>query len=187
MLKTQNLQSTLDIQSILEGCIIGQKHDQDLLYKKYAPLMFSICLRYAKDYATAEDILQEGFIKVFSRINCYRGTGSFEGWMKRIFINTAIEHYRRSSHYQVIPINECYQFSIDATALQNLLKEDLISMIQSLPEGYRNVFNLYVIDGYNHGEIAKILKISEGTSKSQLARARKALKKRIIKLDEARR
>lgn len=186
MLKTQNLQSTLDVQSLLDGCLSGQKVYQEQLYKSYAPVMFAICLRYAGDYHQAEDILQEGFIKVFSKINKFRGEGSFEGWMKRIFVNTAIEQFRKTSANRFIKIEEDYQFGIRPSAIENLLKNDLINMIQSLPDGYRNVFNLYVIDGYNHSEIATLLDISEGTSKSQLARARKALKQRIINLNESR-
>ena len=183
MLSTQNLQGALDLKSILNGCLTGEKTDQELLYNRYASAMFAICLRYAKDYHSAEDILQEGFIKVFGKLNDYRGDGSFEGWMKRIFINTAIEQNRKSLTHRYVNLNEEFQISIRPSTLEKLLKDDLIQVIQTLPNGYRNVFNLYVIDGYNHREIAKLLKITEGTSKSQLARARNTLKKRIIKLN----
>ncbi len=184
MFKTQNLHTTLDISSILKGCSTGKKMHQELLYSNYAPAMFAICLRYASDYHGAEDILQEGFIKVFGRIGQYRGEGSFEGWMKRIFINTSIEHFRKASKNRFLNLEEDYQVPIQPCAVENLIKDDMIKMIQSLPEGYRKVFNLYVIDGYNHREIGALLNISEGTSKSQLARARNTLKKRIIELNE---
>lgn len=186
MLKTQNLQKTLDIQSILNGCIVGNRNYQKLLYNNYAPTMFAICLRYANNYHSAEDILQEGFIKVFRRLNSYRGHGSFEGWMKRIFINTAIEHFRKSKKHRCLKLEDDFQSGIEAKAVQALVKDDLIKLVQSLSIGYRSVFNLYVIDGYNHREIAELLSISEGTSKSQLARARNILKKRIIELDGSR-
>lgn len=186
MIKTQNLQSALDIKLLLEGCLTGQKRYQEQLYYSYAPTMFAICLRYASDYHSAEDILQEGFIKVFNKIDKYSGTGTFEGWMKRIFINTAIEIYRKNTTNRSVDLNEDYQKGISPKALENLLKDDLIKLIQSLPNGYRNVFNLYVIDGYNHSEIAELLNISEGTSKSQLARARKTLKTKINDLNEPR-
>jgi len=186
MFKTQNLTNVLDLPSILAGCISGEKADQERLYNTYAPTMFAICLRYAHDYPGAEDILQEGFIKVFNKLNHFRGAGSFEGWMKRIFINTSIEYYRKACQHRSVKLDTAYQISIEADALENLMKDDLIELIQSLPKGYRNVFNLYVVDGYNHSEIANLLGISEGTSKSQLARARQALKKRILKLNETR-
>jgi len=184
MFKTQNLQSTLDIHSILQGCINGKKLHQELLYTKYAPAMFAICLRYASDYHTAEDLLQEGFIKVFGKINSFRGEGSFEGWMKRVFINTSIEYFRKSSTYRFVKLDEGYQVKISPKATEKLFRDDLIEVIQTLPSGYRNVFNLYVIDGYNHNEIANLLNISVGTSKSQLARARNSLKNKINQLNE---
>lgn len=170
----------LSQEELVKGCIAGRRSSQEALYRYFSPKMFSICLRYANDYHSAEDILQEGFIKVFNNIDRFRGDGSFEGWIKRIFINTAIEYYRKSinhsGHSELTTLNVK---SINEKALQNLATEDLMKLVQRLSPGYRAVFNLYVIEGYAHKEIAKMLKISEGTSKSQLARARVILQKMV--------
>lgn len=163
-----------------EGCVAGRRDHQELLYRYYSPRMFGICLRYANDYHSGEDILQEGFIKVFNNIDRFRGEGSFEGWIKRIFINTAIEYYRKSSnhngHAELEKVNVRH---IPEKALENLATEDLLKLVQQLSPGYRTVFNLYIIEGYSHREISNMMGISEGTSKSQLARARAILQKMI--------
>ena len=163
---------------ILAGCIAGRPHYQKLLYNHFAPKMFGICLRYASDYHNAEDILQEGFIKVFNNLHKFRSEGSFEGWLKRIFINTAIEFYRKAFNFSSLTLlDEWRTKSIDSNAgLQNLATQDLLKVVQKLPPGYRTVFNLYAIEGYSHKEIGEMLNISDGTSKSQLARARHTLK-----------
>ncbi len=161
---------------LIRDCIAGKRESQERLYRKFSPKMFAICLRYADNLQSAEDILQEGFIKVFNHLDKYRHEGSFEGWMKRIFVNTSIEFYRKSinqTHY--ITIDKAYHVSVDENVFSRLAKQDLLEMIQKLPSGYRTVFNLYVIEGYTHKEISKMLNISEGTSKSQLARARGTL------------
>lgn len=167
-------------QDILEACIKGNKYSQKVLYDTFAPKMFGICLRYASDFHQAEDLLQEGFIKVFSKLDLYKNKGSFEGWMKRIFINTAIEHYRKNIRLNPLSVlQEAKNHTTEEEALQNLAQQDLLEMIQQLPLGYRTVFNLYAIEGYNHREIGDLLDISSGTSKSQLARARIALQKMV--------
>lgn len=167
-------------QDVLEACIKGNKHSQKVLYDTYAPKMFGICLRYARDFHQAEDLLQEGFIRVYSKLDLYSHKGSFEGWVKRIFINTAIEHYRKNIRTSPLTmLDEAENSSTDGDALQNLAQQDLLEMIQQLPLGYRTVFNLYAIEGYNHREIGVLLGISTGTSKSQLARARVALQKMV--------
>lgn len=168
---------------VIKGCIEGREEYQKFLYNTFSPTMFGICLRYANDHPSAEDILQEGFIKVFKNLDRFRGDGSFEGWMKRIFVNTAIEYHRKSlKHLGHLELNEEYlNQSIPPSVLQKLYQDDLLKYIQALPVGYRTVFNLYAIEGYNHKEIGVLLKISEGTSKSQLARARAYLKKIITK------
>ncbi len=164
----------------LEECIAGQPRSQKLLYDHFAPKMFGICMRYASDYHQAEDILQEGFIKVFNNLHRFRREDSFEGWMKRIFINTSIEFYRKSSNYYELPIEEeLIAKRYDDKALSQLMHQDLLKLIQSLPDGYRTVFNMAEIEGYSHKEIGKMLGIKEGTSKSQLARARNVLKELI--------
>jgi len=179
LIKTRHLEGIIT-QDVLKACIAGRRASQDLLYHHFAPRMFGICLRYAHDHPTAEDLLQEGFIKVFNKLDMYRYEGSFEGWMKRIFINTAIEHYRKASNRKFfVEIENAEDLSLNNSALDDLVASDLMKIVQKLPNGYRTVFNLYAIEGYNHKEISKMLGISEGTSKSQLARARATLKTKI--------
>jgi len=167
--------------SLIDACISGNRSSQEVLYKTFSPRMFAICLRYADNYQSAEDILQEGFIKVFNNLDKFRSDGSFEGWMKRIFVNTSIEHYRKSQQgHRYVDIDECYNLKLGGEdALGKIARQDMLSMVQKLPSGYRTVFNLYAIEGFTHREIAKKLTISEGTSKSQLARARAMLQKMI--------
>ena len=182
LIKTQHLDGVIN-EDVLKACIAGNQASQELLYHYFAPKMFGICLRYAHDYPTAEDLLQDGFIKVFNKLHLFRYEGSFEGWLKRIFINTSIEHYRKSSSRQFfVELDQAHGKSFDSTVIDELAAEDLLKVIQKLPNGYRTVFNLYAIEGYNHKEIGALLKISEGTSKSQLARARAALQKKIKSL-----
>lgn len=165
---------------LIEGCIAGKRECQEILYRFFSSKMFGICLRYANDYHSSEDILQEGFIKVFNNLDRFRGDGSFEGWIKRIFINTAIEHYRKSSnHTGFTELENAVRSSVNGTAIHNLAAQDLLKLIQDLSPGYKMVFNLYVIEGYSHKEISKKLGISEGTSKSQLARARLILQDKV--------
>lgn len=166
---------------IINGCIQGERKAQQTLYSRYSPKMFAICLRYAKDHHSAEDILQEGFIKVFKYIGNFRREGSFEGWLRRIFVNTAIEHLRKSvSLYSIVDSEDKPIDIVDESIFDHLDQQDLLNMVQSLSPGYRTVFNLYVVEGYSHKEIAKLLSISEGTSKSQLARSRQILQKKVI-------
>lgn len=166
---------------MINGCIVGDREAQKTLYHRYSPKMFSVCLRYAKDYHSAEDALQEGFIKVFKYISKFRREGSFEGWLRRIFINTSIEQLRKAvSLYPIVDEEDKPIDIIDENLFDDLDHQDLVSMIQSLSPGYRTVFNLYVVEGYSHNEIAKMLNINEGTSKSQLARARTLLQKKIL-------
>jgi RNA polymerase sigma-70 factor (ECF subfamily) len=135
--------------------------------------MYGVCLRYAANTEEAQDILQEGFIKIFKKMSSYRGDGSFEGWIRRIFVNTAIEHFRKKTYIQ--PITEQEENTIEGkylSVLDNLAEKDIIQLIQQLSPGYRTVFNMYVVEGYTHKQIAEALGISEGTSKSQLSRAK---------------
>ncbi len=179
MVTNIQLQGVID-QQIFDACLAGKRQAQEMLYNYFSPKMFGICLRYASDYHSAEDILQEGFIKVFNNLDRYRGDGSFEGWMKRIFINTSIEYYRKSLNLKKnIELDKAPEPAFASTAISGLATADLLKLVQKLPTGYRTVFNLYVIEGFPHKEIGQMLKISEGTSKSQLARARETLKKMI--------
>lgn len=158
---------------LIEGCIRGDRKMQYELYQRFAPKMYGVCLRYAGKAEEAEDILQEGFIKVFKKVGSYRGEGSFEGWVRRIFVNTAIEHFRKKTYLQ--PITEYEESTVEGkylSVLDSLAEKDIVQLIQQLSPGYRTVFNMYVIEGYTHRQIADELGISEGTSKSQLSRAK---------------
>jgi RNA polymerase sigma factor (sigma-70 family) len=165
---------------LIRGCLQRERKCQWLLYQRYAPVLLSVTMRYAVDKPQAEDMLQETFIKVFNHIESFRSEGSFEGWMRRIAVHTSIEWLRKHqfisqmAEIETAPLN---QFQEDA--FHKLAADDLIRMIQDLSPGYRTVFNLYAIEGYTHREIAEMLNISEGTSKSQFARARYILEKRI--------
>ena len=167
---------------LIAGCVNGDRKMQYELYQRFAPKMFGVCLRYAGNAEEAEDILQEGFIKIFKKIGSFRGEGSFEGWIRRIFVNTAIEHFRSKSYLQ--PITEKEESTVEGqylSVLDNLAEKDIINLVQQLSPGYRTVFNMYVVEGYTHKQIADILGISEGTSKSQLSRAKLILQDMVIK------
>jgi len=153
---------------------------QELLYNRFSPKMYTVCLRYSGNADDASDLLQEGFIKIFKNISKYRGDGSFEGWIRRIFVNTSIEHFRKKVH--LISVTEMQETSIEDkqwNVLDNLAEKDIMKMINELSPGYKAVFNMHVIEGYSHKEIADMLGINEGTSKSQLARAKTVLKKMV--------
>ncbi|GAB4092406.1 RNA polymerase sigma factor [Flaviaesturariibacter terrae] len=161
---------------LVEGCRNGDRKLQKELYERYAPKMYGVCLRYAGTSEEAEDILQEGFVKVFSKITSFRGDGSFEGWIRRIIVNTAIEHFRRKTYLQ--PVGEREEETVESdylTVLDSLAEKDIIGLVQQLSPGYRSVFNMYVVEGYTHKQIGELLGISEGTSKSQLSRAKAIL------------
>jgi RNA polymerase sigma-70 factor (ECF subfamily) len=174
----------MEPEQLIERCINNDVVAQELLYRRYASKMFGVCLRYASNKMEAEDILQEGFIKVFANLKNYRGEGSFEGWIRKTMVNTAINHYRKNLRYfQNIDIESVdIHDTFDKNGLSSLTEEELLKLVQELPQGYRMVFNLYVIEGYSHKEIAEQLNISENTSKSQLSRARGVLQAKVKKL-----
>lgn len=150
------------------------------IYKQYSSKMYGVCLRYARNADDAKDILHDGFLKVFKCLNEYKGTGSFEGWIRRIMVHTAINAYRTyKSKWFSIDENFEVDDKNEITVEDDISYEELISHINTLPDGYRMVFNMYVIEGYKHQEIAEILGISESTSKTQLHKARKMLTKRL--------
>ena len=158
---------------LIKGCMEGNRRMQEELYRRFSPKMYAVCLRYAGNAEEAEDILQEGFIKVFKKLNSFRSEGSFEGWVRRIFVNTAIEHFRRKRY--LMPVTEKEENTIEGkyfSVLDDLAARDIMMLVQDLSPGYRTVFNLYVVEGYTHKEIADMMGISEGTSKSQLSRAK---------------
>ncbi len=165
---------------LIKGCIDGNRQVQELLYQRFSAKMYAICMRYAGNTDDAQDLLQDGFIKVYKNLGKFRGDGSFEGWIRKIFVNTSIEHFRKKVKlYSVTETQEVTIEDNEWNILDNLAEKDIISMIHELSPGYRTVFNMHVIEGYSHKEIADILGINEGTSKSQLARAKAVLKKMV--------
>ncbi len=172
-MKRFRLTTTVSDDDLIRQCTKGDRIAQKQLYDRFASRMLGVCLRYAQDYQTAEDILQEGFIKAFRHIERFRFEGSFEGWLRRIMVNTAIEaHRRKNNMYPILDVEQQEVEFYDEDALDKLAAEDLMAMINTLSPGYKTVFSLYAIEGFSHKEIAEQLNISEGTSKSQLARAR---------------
>ncbi|HMT74131.1 MAG TPA: sigma-70 family RNA polymerase sigma factor [Chitinophagaceae bacterium] len=167
---------------LINGCIDGNRRMQEELYRRFSPRMYAVCLRYAGNGEEAQDILQDGFIKVFKKLESFRGDGSFEGWIRRIFVNTAIEYFRRKKY--LTPVTEKEENTIEGnytSALDDLGAKDIMALVQQLSPGYRTVFNMYVVEGYSHKEIGDILGISEGTSKSQLSRAKVILQDMVRK------
>lgn len=178
------LTKTYTINDLMEGCKAGDRKMQELLYKQTSSKMFAICMRYAKDRMEAEDTLQMGYIKVFHKIKEYRGEGSFEGWIRRVMVNTAIESYRKNlRNLTVVQLEDAYEQPATDFDFSRLGMQDLMKLIHQLSDGYRLVFNMYIIEGYSHREISETLGISEGASKSQLSRARAILKEKIIKME----
>ncbi|MBN2237808.1 MAG: sigma-70 family RNA polymerase sigma factor, partial [Bacteroidales bacterium] len=162
------------------GCKKGKRNSQELLYKTFASKMYAVCLYYSGNKEEAEDFLHNGFLKVFDKINQYQNKGSFEAWIRRIFMNTALEKYR--AKFQTVKIDESaleQQVFSNEDILSKISANDLIQLIQKLTPAYRMVFNLYAIEGYSHSEISQMLGISEGTSKSNLSRARMHLQQQL--------
>ena len=169
-----------DDYDLIRGCLQNNPSMQKMLYDKYAAKLYGIALRYAHEQEEAKDILQDGFVKVFQNLSKYKGTGAFEGWLRRIIVNTAIEHYRKKNNtYEIQDTHEVSVTDRDISALDKMAAADILNMVKALPNGYRTVFNLFAIEGYSHKEIAEMLNISEGTSKSQYARAKGLLQEKI--------
>ncbi len=179
------LKPTYTIAELLKRCLLGERKAQEMLYKQFASKMLGVCTRYATDRMEAEDMLQNGFIKVFKNLKDFRGEGSFEGWMRRIMVHCSIEYYRK--HHKMIQIADVSELSnepsVNPAVLANMDVNDMLGLIQRLSPGYRLVFNLYAIEGYSHKEIAEIMGITEGASKSQLSRARAILKEQVLKME----
>ncbi|HEY4196380.1 MAG TPA: RNA polymerase sigma factor, partial [Mucilaginibacter sp.] len=166
-----------------EGCLQNDRKQQELLYKTLAPKMMAVCMRYANDRDEAQDILQEGFIKMFNNVHKYRGDGNLEGWIRRIMVHTAISRYRKLK--PMVLVEDMSENPVHAAATQNannLELKDLLKLIQQLPQVYRSVFNLYAVEGYSHQEIGNTLGISELLSRTTLYRARNILKEKLMQL-----
>ena len=170
----------MSLNKLIQECKVRDRKAQEQLYRLYADKLFSICLKYSRNKTEAEDSLQDSFMTVFDKIEQYNFKGSFEGWMRRITVNTVLQKYREEGVFDIVSDN--IQEDIPVAIIRDDISLDyLLKLIQDLPDRYRLVFNLYVLDDYSHKEIAAMLKISEGTSKSNLARARMILKDRIEK------
>ena len=168
----------MSLNQLIENCKINNTKAQGELYKLFSSKLFSICLKYSTNYAEAEDNLQDAFLTIFNKIEQYKSKGSFEGWLKRVTINTVLQKYRSQKVFDIVNENavEDVELEIDEEAISI---DYLLQIIQELPDRYRLVFNLYVLDGYSHKDIAEMLDINIGTSKSNLARARQILKQTI--------
>ena len=168
----------MEERQLIEGCIRGDSRARKMMYELHAPSMMSVCMRYVCNHEIAQDLLHDGFVKLFTKIHTYTGSGSFNGWMRRIFVTTSLEYLRRrqvSKHG--IEFEKVAQHSDepDPSCFEHLSADDLLDCVAHLPDKYRTIFNMHAIEKYTHVEIAKELEISEGTSRSQYARARQML------------
>jgi RNA polymerase sigma-70 factor (ECF subfamily) len=158
-------------EQLVQGCDRNDPNAQRQLYEKFSRKMFGVCLRYANNKEEAEDLLQDGFVKVYSKLSSYKGEGSLEGWIRKVMVNTALDNLRKQkiewSSEELID-----QFQVEPASIAKIGANELLNLVAKLPNGFRTVFNLYAIEGYTHQEIGELLGISENTSKSQYARAR---------------
>jgi len=171
-----------DLNEIVKGCVAGKREFQEQLYKLFSPKMYPVCLYYTKDQTEAEDVLHDGFIRVFKYIGQFQGIGSFEGWLRRIMINTALERFRTQNH--LYPVEDVFEY-VDDRGYEDIISsisfDELLDIIRELTPQYRMVFNLYAFEDMTHKEISEKLGISVGTSKSNLSRARVILQEKIAK------
>jgi RNA polymerase sigma factor (sigma-70 family) len=178
----------LSDEQIIKRCIRNDREAQKMLYDRYGRILLGVCYRYAKDLEEAEDILQEGLIKVYLHIHEYSGAGSFISWMKAIMVNTAITNYHRTKkHLYHLDIEEVRESEMEGAEFDSseFTREELLGVIHSLPEGYRIVFNMYAVEGYKHKEIAEMLGIDINTSKSQYSRARRLIRQKLEQISRA--
>jgi RNA polymerase sigma-70 factor (ECF subfamily) len=175
----------IDLESVIEGCRKNNKKAQKELFDAYASILLGVCMRYSRDKAEAEDIFQEGFLKILLNIQEFSGSGQFVNWMRKVMVNTAITHYNRNkkyyNHSELNDVKDNIKNEISADS--DYAAEELNKLIQTMPAGYRMVFNLFAIEGYKHKEIAEIMGIDEDTSKTQFLRAKNWLQKELKKLD----
>lgn len=168
-------------EKLIKGCQKGKREFQQALYDKYCDGMYLVALRYSKMQQEAEDVLQEAFLKVFNNIKTFRKDSSLAYWIKRIVVNTALNHQRSKLYlYPMVDVTDLGDRVVDETAISNLGYQELLGLIQKLPAGCQVIFNLFAVEGYKHSEIAETLKISEGTSKSQYSRAKSILTEKIL-------
>ncbi|OFY35585.1 MAG: hypothetical protein A2W91_07920 [Bacteroidetes bacterium GWF2_38_335] len=172
----------MDDKKLIKKCLKKDTGALEELYKQFSPKLYGICLRYTKNKMEAEDLLHDGFIRILDNLETYRGDGSFEGWLCRIMVTTAINYYRKKgTRYEDVEINNIGQEDVIENDITSMMSHnEMLDVIQQLPEGYRVVFNMYAIEGYSHKEISEMLNISENTSKTQLLKARRTLQKKIF-------
>lgn len=168
----------MSLDELIEKCKKEDRKAQEILYRRYSQVLFGSCLKYSRNKPEAEDNLHDSFMTIFNKIGQFKGKGSFEGWMKRITVNTILQKYRKQEHLNVVSENQEEEVEVD-DAYTDVGLETLLQYIQELPNKYRLTFNMYVLDGYSHKEISARLGTSTGTSKSNLARARLILKEKI--------
>ena len=175
------MQHLSEFKHLLDSCIAGDREAQKVLYDQLASRMFPVCIRYVGDRMLAEDVLQEGFITLFTKLKSYKGDGSFDGWARRIFVTTALMSLRKKDALKMSEDLDAIKGmkAETTTQVQNIGYKELMELVVSLPPGFRTVFNMYAIEGYSHKEIAEILDISEVTSRSQFSRARALLQSKI--------
>jgi RNA polymerase sigma factor (sigma-70 family) len=178
-----NPELSIKVESLLKGCLKNDRKSQKMFYEHFYAYGMSICLRYTNSRSEATEVLNEAFMKIFTKLEMYDVQKSLKGWIRRILINTSIDYYRQNHrHSESEDIDNAVHVSATESTLSNISYNEIINEIQELTPAYRNVFNLYVIDGYKHEEIAEQLGISVGTSKSNLSRARAILQQRLAKL-----
>ena len=175
----------MEEQELIKGCIAARPKAQKALFDIYAPKLYVVCLRYLKDQMRAQDVLQDTFVKIFAHIGNYKSEGAFEGWLKRIAVNTCLDQLRKDKKLLTdVPLDDVsHKLAHQDFSAEKLMADDLLKLVQALPDGYRTVFNLFAIEGFSHQEIAQQLAISESTSKTQYLRARAYLKERIENID----
>jgi RNA polymerase sigma-70 factor (ECF subfamily) len=175
----------MDDATLIKECVKGNAKAQRFLFDKFAPKMLTVCIRYAKNKSDAEDVLQDAFIKVFNKISEFKNEGSLEGWIRRIMVNTSLDQIRKNSKFLNDTDLEAVSYKLENNdfTFENLVSEDLLKLINSMPNGYRVVFNMFAIEGYSHQEIASTLGVTENTSKSQYLRARSFLKNELDKIN----
>lgn len=175
--------NSLTENELIQQCIKGKRLAQKQLFEMYAPRLMSVCARYARHHMEAEDIMQDGFIKIYAKLDTFSFKGSFEGWMKRIMVNTALKLIGKLSFKNEFIGNDQYvENSSDPSIYAKLSSDEILGVISKLPLGYKTIFNLYAIEGFSHQEIGEMLNIAASTSRSQLTKARKMLQKEIIEL-----
>jgi RNA polymerase sigma factor (sigma-70 family) len=171
---------------MIHGCINKDEQCQRLLFERYAGKMLTVCLRYATDRMEAEDILQDAFVKVYKNITQFKFEGSFEGWVRKIVVNTALKYCQKKKiRFDEVKPDTTSDGVLEPSAYSHISETELLQMIHNLPEGYKVVFNLHIIEGYSHEEIARILNIKDSTSRSQLVKARRFLQNEILKLQKS--